>query len=52
MYKTYEGKGENQFGYNGRVLSAERTIEIIHENNSFYKELLEGKIKDHGLWLP
>jgi inorganic pyrophosphatase len=29
-YKTYEGKPENTFGYEGRILSAERTIEIIH----------------------
>lgn len=51
-YKTFEGKGENTFGYEGRFLSAERTIEIIHENNAFYKELLSGKVENKsGLWL-
>ena len=52
MYKTYEGKAENQFGYEGRVLSSEKTIEIIHENNQFYKDLKEGKVKNESkLWL-
>lgn len=32
-YKTYDGKKENSFGYNDSVLSVEKTIEIIHENN-------------------
>ena len=43
-YKTFEGKGENQFGYEGRVLSAERTIEIIHENHGFYRQLVGGQV--------
>ena len=51
-YKTFEGKGENQFGYEGRVLSAERTIEIIHENNAFYKQLVSGQVPNKdNLWL-
>ena len=51
-YKTYEGKPENTFGYEGRFLSAERTIEIVHENNQFYKDLIEGKVENKsGLWL-
>ena len=36
-YKTFEGKPENTFGYQGQFLSAERTIEIIHENNEYYR---------------
>ena len=51
-YKTYEGKGENQFGYGGRVLTAERTIEIIHENNQFYRDLIDKKVEAKDLWLP
>ena len=51
-YKTYEGKGENAFGYEGRLLTAEHTIEIIHENHGFYKGLVEGKIENKSqLWL-
>jgi inorganic pyrophosphatase len=51
-YKVYEGKGENQFGYGGKILSAERTIEIIHENNGFYQDLKAGKVENKsGLWL-
>lgn len=51
-YKTYEGKPENTFGYEGRFLSAERTIEIIHENNEFYRDLVSGKVPNKsGLWL-
>ncbi len=51
-YKTFEGKGENQFGYEGKLLSAERTIEIIHENHVFYQDLLSGKTENKDqLWL-
>jgi inorganic pyrophosphatase len=34
--KTYDGKPENEFGYGGKFLSAERALEIIDENHKFY----------------
>lgn len=51
-YKTYDGKKENSFGYNDSVLSVEKTIGIIYENNQYYKDLCEGKIPNiDGLYL-
>jgi inorganic pyrophosphatase len=43
-YKTFDGKKENSFGYDDQVLSVEKTIEIIFENNQYYKDLMSGKI--------
>ena len=45
-YKTYDGKKENSFGYDDQVLSVEKTIQIIHENNGYYKDLMSGKIEN------
>ena len=45
-YKTYDGKKENSFGYDEKVLSVEKTIEIIYENNQYYNDLMSGKIKN------
>jgi inorganic pyrophosphatase len=45
-YKTYDGKKENSFGYDDKVLSVEKTIEIIFENHEYYKELMAGKIEN------
>ena len=45
-YKTYDGKKENAFGYDEKVLSVEKTIEIIYENHQYYKDLLSGKIEN------
>ena len=54
IYKTYEGKGENKFGHGGRLLSVDETIEIIHENHQFYRDLLDKKVEydRDELWLP
>ena len=50
--KVYDGKKANRFGYDEKVLSAEKTIEIIHENHSFYKELKAGRIpNEEHFWL-
>ena len=43
-YKTYDGKPENRFGHDEKILSVERTIEVIEENHIMYKDLLSGKI--------
>ena len=46
MYKTFDGKAENQFGYDEKILSVEKTIEIIYENHEEYKKLLSGVSKN------
>mmetsp|Transcript_35784 Transcript_35784/g.48302 ORF Transcript_35784/g.48302 Transcript_35784/m.48302 type:complete len:82 (+) Transcript_35784:601-846(+) len=51
--KTYDGKKPNEFGYQGRVLSNERAIEVIHETNEQYQDLLSGRVDNvSNLWLP
>jgi hypothetical protein len=50
--KTYDGKAENKFGYEEKVLGAEKTLEIIEENRNYYKELISGKLPNvSGFWL-
>ena len=52
MIKTYDGKPQNRFGYDEKVLSVERTLEIICDNNGFYRKLVSGKIpNESGFWL-
>ena len=46
IYKTYDGKAENTFGYDEKVLSVEKTIEIIYENNKSYLDLINGIIQN------
>ena len=41
--KTYDGKEQNGLGYEGGIMSVERTIEIISERQEFYRKLKEGK---------
>ena len=51
--KTYDGKPENRYGHDDKVLSVEKTIEIIHENHQSYLDLVSGKIENtDGLFLP
>ena len=53
VYKTYDGKPENSFGYNDQCLGVEKTIEIIEENHQAWKDLCAGKVENKdGLWLP
>jgi inorganic pyrophosphatase len=50
--KTFDGKAENKFGYEEKVLGAEKTLEIIEENRNYYKELIAGKLpNESGFWL-
>jgi inorganic pyrophosphatase len=50
--KTFDGKAENKFGYEEKVLGAEKTLEIIEENRNYYKELISGKLpNESGFWL-
>ena len=34
--KTYDGKPENRFGFDDKVLSVEQTIEVVEENHKSY----------------
>lgn len=53
IYKTFDGKPENSFGYNDQCLGVERTIEIIEENHQAWKDLCSGKVENKdGLWIP
>ena len=36
MIKTYDGKPKNEYGYEGKVLSAEKTLHIIKETSESY----------------
>jgi hypothetical protein len=36
MIKTFDGKPKNRFGHDEKVLSEEKTLEVISENNKFY----------------
>ena len=51
--KTHDGKPENRFGRDGRVLGVEETLEIIFENNNSYQKLMIGVIPNQNeeLWL-
>ena len=44
IYKTLDGKPENSFGYDEKILSVEKTIEIIEDNHQAWKDLRAGKI--------
>lgn len=52
MYKTFEGKEENRYGYGEKVLSVEETIEVIYGAHEEYKKLVSGEIKDQSFYLP
>jgi len=48
----YDGKPANEFGYEGRPLSNEKSIEVIHENHKSYKKLVKGEAgKEEQFWL-
>ena len=45
-YKTYDGKAENQFGYDEKVFSVDESIEIILDCNKQYQDLMTGKVEN------
>lgn len=52
LYKTAEGKGENGYGYNGAVLSADVASKIVAETHESWAQLRNGTIEnDDELWL-
>lgn len=51
-YKTAEGKGENEYGYNGEAQDLDVTLEVIEETHQSWKDLRSGKIaNEDGLFL-
>ena len=51
-YKTYDGKPENQFGHDERILTLDETLEVIHENHEEYRKLVTGEVQNPNeeLW--
>jgi len=51
-YKTYDGKPENKFGHDERILSLDETLEIITENHEQYVQLVNGQAQNPNeeLW--
>ena len=50
--KVYDGKKPNSFAFEERVLSVERTLQVIEENHHHYRKLIEGETKNtEGFWL-
>ncbi|CAM9023869.1 unnamed protein product [Wickerhamomyces anomalus] len=41
-YKIPDGKPENEFGFEGRFLNAEKAIDVIAHSNGAWKKLVEG----------
>lgn len=50
--KTYDGKPENEFGYGGNVLNAEKALEVIEKHSNEYQSLIKGDIPNKDrFWL-
>lgn len=52
MYKTTDGKGENEYAFDGAVKDAAYAEEVMVECNQAYIDLCTGKIPVEGLCLP
>lgn len=51
-YKTAEGKGENEYGFNAEAQDLNTTMEVIEEAHQSWKDLRNGKIpNEDGLFL-
>eukprot|EP00164_Ancoracysta_twista_P002198 GFYU01002905.1.p1 GENE.GFYU01002905.1~~GFYU01002905.1.p1 ORF type:complete len:323 (+),score=116.57 GFYU01002905.1:33-971(+) len=50
MYKTAEGKGENQYGFDDKILDRDFAEEVVEETYQLYNNLKAGK-KESKLWL-
>lgn len=46
MYKTAEGKGENEYAYNGEAKGAQFATDVVFETHESYSDLKNGKIKN------
>jgi inorganic pyrophosphatase len=41
MYKTVDGKPQNEFGLDGRAMDRAYTMRVIDETHSFWKALID-----------
>ncbi len=48
MYKTAEGKGENEYGYDGEAKNAEFAMKVIAENYQSWNGLRNGSISNNS----
>ncbi|CCH45322.1 Inorganic pyrophosphatase [Wickerhamomyces ciferrii] len=44
-YKIPDGKPENEFGFNGEFLNADKAIDVISHSNAAWKKLTEGQLE-------
>lgn len=51
MYKTAEGKGENEYAFGGKAKDTAFTMRIIAETHESYKKLKAGSIPNEDLSL-
>lgn len=51
MYKTAEGKGENEYGYDGEAKGAEFAMKVIEETHQSWADLRSGAIENDGFAL-
>jgi len=51
VYKTYEGKGENEFAFGGQFLSRDKAIEVIHAQHHMWRALVgRARTADDAIW--
>jgi len=51
-YKTADGKPQNKFAFDEKVLSAADALKVVGETHQSWKDLLAGKIPHGELWIP
>jgi inorganic pyrophosphatase len=51
MYKTAEGKGENEYAYNGEAMNARFAEKVVAENHESWSQLRRGDIDNDELWI-
>lgn len=52
MYKTAEGKGENEYAYGGEAKGAAFALKVVEETHESWRSLKEGRIANgDDLWL-
>jgi len=52
MYKTADGKPQNKFAFDEKILSRAEALEVIDETHHSYKSLRSGRVSRGELWLP
>lgn len=53
LYKTFDGKPENEFAFGGVTQDEATALRVIQECSAQYRSLLAlGETNPHGLWVP